>query len=148
MGCLIPSRFQARFLFSCLLVTATFAMVSTVVLGPSPTAVSTTVVALSSVITNCGEGWTGIPFTGKVQINVSSSSGPVDVYILTQWEGRGQQVFDSIVCSSHHPTSTIQNCGIASTPPQCVFARVHVFNGSYDVNLPASIGSYYYIVFT
>jgi hypothetical protein len=102
---------------------------------------------LTSIMTNCGNGWTGIPFTGKVQINVTSSSGPLDVYVFTQWEGRGQQVFDSIVCSLHHPTSSSQNCGIVNTPPQCIFARAQVFNGRYDVNLPANIGAYYYVVF-
>ena len=120
----------------------------TVIPSMSPTDVSTTVVPLTSVMSNCVEGWTGIPFTGEVQINVSSSSGAFDVYIFTQWEGRGQQVFDSTVCSLHHPTSTSQNCGIVNTPPQCVFARAQVFNDSYDVNLAASIDSYYYIVFT
>jgi hypothetical protein len=145
---LISNRVQTRFLFSCLLVAAgTLSMAHTVVISPGATDVSTTVVPLTSVMINCGEGWTGIPFTGKVQINVSSSSGPFDLYIFTQWEGRGQQVFDSTVCSSRHPTSTSQNCGIVNTPPQCVFARAQVFNGSYDVNLPLSMGSYYYIVF-
>jgi hypothetical protein len=123
-------------------------MMPTAVPSMSPTDVSTTVVLMTSAMGNCVEGWTGIPFTGKVQINVSSNSGPFDVYILTQWEGGGQQVFDSTVCSLHHPTSTSQNCGIVNTPPQCVFARAQVFNDSYDVNLAASIDSYYYIVFT
>jgi hypothetical protein len=102
---------------------------------------------LSSVMGNCWEGWTAIPFTGKVQVNVTSRSGPFDLYMFTQWEGRGEQLFDSSVCFLQHPTSTSQNCGIVQTPPQCVFAMAQVFNGSYDVNLPTSLGSYYYIVF-
>ncbi len=140
---------QTRILFSCmLLAVAPLSVMSTVPPGASSTVVSTTAVTLSSVMENCRVGWTGIPFTGKIEVNVSSSPRPFDLYILTQWDGRGQQDFQSLVCFSSHPNLTSQNCGIVNTPPQCIFARGQVFSGSYNVDLPGNIGSYYYIVFT
>jgi len=140
---------EARFLFSFLLVAgAAFSMAPTVTPSPSPTVVSTTTVSISSVMQGCWEGWTGIPFAGKVELNVSSSSGPVDLYIFTEWEGRGEEVFESSVCQLGHPSSTSQNCGLITTPPQCVFSAAQIVDGNYSVNLPQSLGSYYYAVFT
>lgn len=138
-----------RLLFSCLLIAAaTFPVASAAVPGSNSTLVSTTTLTFSSVMENCRVGWTGIPFTGKVQVNVSSSSGPFDLYIFTRWEGEGQRDFESTVCFSNHPTSTSRNCGIVNTPPECIFTRAQVFIGSYNVDLPGNLGSYYYIVFT
>ena len=148
----MPSRKsvrEARFVFCCLLfVSAALSMSPTVAPSPNSIVVTTSSVTLSSVMEGCWEGWTGIPLGGIVHINVTSSSGPVDLYVFTEWEGRGEQLFESSICQLGHPWSMSQNCGLVNTPPKCVFSAAQVVYGNYSVNLPASLGTYYYIVFT
>ena len=138
---------QAQSLYSILLLAITAFSVAPAITHPASTSTTTNTVNLTTLIDYCSEGWTGIPFLGKVEINFTSSSAPLDVYILTQWEGRGQQNFESSICFSNHPTPTSQNCGLSNTPPQCVYARAQVFSGDYNLDLPTSLGTYYYIVF-
>jgi len=145
----VGSRIRAgksQLLFSCFLIAA--AAFSTIPTSAQPAALAAaTTMSFTSLMGNCWESWTRIPFTGNVEISFTSS-GPVDVYILTNWEGQGEQAFESSVCFLNHPTSSSQNCGIPNTSPNCIFARAQVTTGSYNVNLPSAFISDYDIVFT